>query len=59
MDEKEKALIEEEARRSVAERGQHGRHGPAMRRYLLAEEQRASNENEHGEAPELAPEPPR
>ncbi|MGW4394142.1 hypothetical protein ACWEHA_02565 [Amycolatopsis nivea] len=59
MDEKEKALIEEEARRSVAERGQHGRHGPAMRRYLLAEEQRASNENERGEVPEPAPEPPR
>ncbi|MBB1159517.1 MULTISPECIES: hypothetical protein [Amycolatopsis] len=59
MDEKEKALIEEEARRSVAERGQHGKHGPAMRRYLLAEEQRAASENERDVVPESAPEPPR
>ncbi|MGW7534964.1 hypothetical protein [Amycolatopsis sp. NPDC054798] len=59
MDEKDKILIEEDARRSVAERGQHGKHGPAMRRYLLAEEYRESKENELDDVPETAPEPPR
>ncbi|MEU7788924.1 hypothetical protein [Amycolatopsis sp. NPDC049159] len=43
MDDKEKAAIEAEARRDVAERG---RHGPALGHYLRAVEHHAIKENE-------------
>ncbi|HWD01150.1 MAG TPA: hypothetical protein VG674_01620 [Amycolatopsis sp.] len=39
MDEREKARIEVDARREVAERGQHG---SAIRRYLQVDEHHAS-----------------
>ncbi|GAB3147472.1 hypothetical protein GCM10027258_40900 [Amycolatopsis stemonae] len=44
MDDKEKAAIEAEARRDVAERGRHG--GPKVGRYLHAVEHHAVKENE-------------
>ncbi|MGW4489000.1 hypothetical protein ACWEOE_34845 [Amycolatopsis sp. NPDC004368] len=56
MDEKEKARIEEDARREVAGRG---RHGSAIRRYLWVSERRAIEENERDAVPESAPEPKR
>ncbi|GLY38210.1 hypothetical protein Amsp01_042340 [Amycolatopsis sp. NBRC 101858] len=48
MDDKEKAAIEAEARRDVAERG---RHGPAVGRYLHAVEHHAIKENEEDVVP--------
>jgi hypothetical protein len=49
VDEKEKALIEEDVRRDIAERG---RHGAATRRYLKVSEQHAIKENEADVVPE-------
>ncbi|WP_020658860.1 hypothetical protein [Amycolatopsis benzoatilytica] len=54
MDPKEKARIEEDARRDVAERG---RHGTAMRRYLKVGERREIEENERDVVPDSAPDP--
>jgi len=48
MDDKEKAAIEAEARRDVAERG---RHGPGLGRYLHATEQHAIKENQEDVVP--------
>lgn len=48
MDEKEKAVIEADARREVAERG---RHGPNVGRYLHAVEHHAVKENEEDVVP--------
>ena len=48
MDEREKAVIEAEARRDVAERG---RHGPKVGRYLHAVEQHAVKENDQDVVP--------
>ncbi len=48
MDDKEKAAIEAEARRDVAERGHHG---PGLTRYLHATEQHAIKENRGGRRP--------
>ncbi|MEV4049986.1 hypothetical protein AB0J55_02260 [Amycolatopsis sp. NPDC049688] len=54
MDEKEKAAIEAEARRDVAERG---RHGPKVGRYLHAVEHHAIKENEEDAIPATADDP--
>ncbi|MEU5266886.1 hypothetical protein [Amycolatopsis sp. NPDC021455] len=51
MDDKEKAVIEAEARRDVAERG---RHGPKVGRYLQAVEHHAVKENEEDVVPAAA-----
>ncbi|MBE1493916.1 hypothetical protein H4696_001016 [Amycolatopsis lexingtonensis] len=51
MDDKEKAVIEAEARRDVAERG---RHGPKVGRYLHAVEHHAVKENEQDVVPVVA-----
>ncbi|WP_439381070.1 hypothetical protein [Amycolatopsis lexingtonensis] len=51
MDDKEKAAIEAEARRDVAERG---RHGPVVGRYLHAVEHHAVKENEEDVVPAAA-----
>jgi hypothetical protein len=48
MDAKEKAAIEAEARRDVAERG---RHGPKVGRYLHVVEHHAVKENEEDVVP--------
>ncbi|MET7990920.1 hypothetical protein ABZU76_08410 [Amycolatopsis sp. NPDC005232] len=53
MDEKEQALIEEDARREVSARG---RRTTTIRRYLLVGERRAIEENEKDVVPESAPE---
>ncbi|MGW4059925.1 hypothetical protein ACWEGE_16685 [Amycolatopsis sp. NPDC004747] len=53
MDDKEKAAIEAEARRGVAERG---RHGPKVGRYLHVVEQHAIKENDE-DLPPAAEEP--
>lgn len=54
MDEKEKAAIEAEARRDVAERG---RHGPKVGRYLHVVEHHAIKENEEDAVPATAADP--
>ncbi|WP_410645086.1 hypothetical protein [Amycolatopsis sp. lyj-346] len=54
MDDKEKAVIEAEARRDVAERG---RRGPALGRYLYAVEHHAIKENEEDVVPAAEDEP--
>jgi hypothetical protein len=54
MDDKEKAAIEAEARRDVAERG---RYGPKLGRYLYAAEHHAIKENEADVVPATADEP--
>ncbi|MDS0134707.1 MULTISPECIES: hypothetical protein [unclassified Amycolatopsis] len=54
MDDKEKAAIEAEARRDVAERG---RHGPKVGRYLHVVEHHAIKENEEDLPPVAADEP--
>ncbi|WIY00453.1 hypothetical protein QRX60_41405 [Amycolatopsis mongoliensis] len=56
MDDKEKAAIEAEARRDVAERG---RRGPKLGRYLHAAEHRAIKENEEDVVPAAEDEPRR
>ncbi|MGW5718609.1 hypothetical protein ACWEVP_20735 [Amycolatopsis sp. NPDC003865] len=56
MDEREKAVIEAEARRDVAERG---RHGPKVGRYLHAVEHHAVKENEEDVVPAAGDEPRR
>lgn len=56
MDEKEKAAIEAEARRDVAERG---RHGPKVGRYLRAVEHHAVKENEEDVVPAAEDDPRR
>jgi len=56
MDDKEKAAIEAEARREVAERG---RHGPKLDRYLYAAEHHAIKENEEDVVPAAEEEPRR
>jgi len=56
MDDKEKAAIEAEARRDVAERG---RRGPKLDRYLYAAEHHAVKENEEDVVPVAADEPRR
>jgi len=48
MDDKEKAAIEAEARREVAERGHDG---PGLGRYLYATEQHAIKENREDVVP--------
>lgn len=48
MDDKEKAAIEADARREVAERGHHGR---GLSRYLHATEQHAIKENRQDVVP--------
>ena len=48
MEDKEKAAIEAEARRDVAERG---RHGPKLGHYLHAVEHHAIKENEEDVVP--------
>lgn len=55
MDDKEKAAIEAEARRDVAERG---RHGLKLVPYLHAVEHRAIKENEEDVVPAAADEEP-
>ncbi|WP_125592160.1 hypothetical protein [Amycolatopsis balhimycina] len=54
MDAKEKAVIEAEARRDVAERG---RHGPKVSRYLHVVEHHAVKENEEDVVPAAEDEP--
>ncbi|MDX3189726.1 hypothetical protein PV458_15085 [Streptomyces sp. MN03-5084-2B] len=54
MDAKEKAAIEADARREVAERG---RRGPKVGRYLHVAEQHAIKENEEDLPPAAAEEP--
>ncbi|MEU0535493.1 hypothetical protein [Amycolatopsis tolypomycina] len=54
MDDKEKAAIEAEARRDVAERG---RHGPKLAPYLHAVEHHAIKENDEDLPPAAAEEP--
>lgn len=54
MDAKEKAAIEAEARRDVAERG---RRGPKVGRYLYAAEHHAVKENEADVVPAAADDP--
>lgn len=54
MDDHEKARIEEDARRAVAERGKHG---SALRRYLQADEHHALKKRGPEPAPGPAPEP--
>ena len=56
MDAKEKAAIEAEARRDVAERG---RHGPKLAPYLYAVEHHAIKENEEDVVPAAEDEPRR
>jgi len=56
MDDKEKAAIEAEARRDVADRG---RHGPKLASYLYAAEHQAIKENEEDVVPAAAAEEPR
>lgn len=56
MDAKEKAAIEAEARRDVAERG---RHGPQVGRYLHVVEHHAIKENEEDVVPAAEDEPRR
>ncbi|MFI5589470.1 hypothetical protein ACIA5G_30760 [Amycolatopsis sp. NPDC051758] len=56
MDDKEKAVIEAEARRAIAERG---RHGPKLGGYLHAVEHRAVKENEEDVVPAGADDPRR
>ncbi|WP_328615236.1 hypothetical protein OHS18_47315 [Amycolatopsis sp. NBC_00355] len=56
MDDKEKAAIEAEARRDIAERG---RHGLKLVPYLHAVEHHAIKENEEDVVPAAAEEPRR
>ncbi|WP_370962560.1 hypothetical protein [Amycolatopsis sp. cg9] len=56
MDDKEKAAIEAEARREVAERD---RRGPKLGRYLYAVEHHAIKENEEDVVPAAEDEPRR
>jgi hypothetical protein len=56
VDAKEKAAIEAEARRDVAERG---RHGPKLAPYLHAAEHHAIKENEEDVVPAAEDEPRR
>ncbi|HEY3481647.1 MAG TPA: hypothetical protein VGL02_22345 [Streptomyces sp.] len=56
MDAREKAAIEAEARRDIAERG---RHGPKLVPYLYAVEHHAIKENEEDVVPAAEDEPRR